>query len=101
MPILQLELNLWQQLTKAQQSPQAVDWQQLCLAFVIAQTPDKQRLAMAEISPRRAASTIGLASLWRESPLNRAPMKIPASRNTISSVFMDRWRPSILQALTH
>jgi hypothetical protein len=33
MPILQLELNLWQQLAKAQQSPQAVDWQQLCLAF--------------------------------------------------------------------
>jgi hypothetical protein len=41
MPILQLELNLWQQLAEAQQSPQAVDWQQLCLAFdeAIARTP--------------------------------------------------------------
>jgi hypothetical protein len=49
MPILQLELNLWQQLVEAQQSPQAVDWQQLCLAFdeAIAQTPAGQKLATA------------------------------------------------------
>jgi uncharacterized protein YggL (DUF469 family) len=49
MTILQLELNLWQQLAEAQQSPQAVDWQQLCLAFdeAIAQTPAGQKLATA------------------------------------------------------
>jgi hypothetical protein len=49
MTVLQLELNLWQQLAEAQQSPQAVDWQQLCLAFdeVIDQTPVKLRLATA------------------------------------------------------
>jgi hypothetical protein len=49
MPILQLELNLWQQLAEAQQSPQAVDWQQLCLAFdeAIDRTPVGQRLATA------------------------------------------------------
>jgi hypothetical protein len=49
MPILQLELNLWQQLAEAQQSPQAVNWQQLCLAFdeAIAQTPAGQKLATA------------------------------------------------------
>jgi hypothetical protein len=49
MPILQLELNLWQQLAVAQQSPQAVDWQQLCLAFDMAidRTPVGQRLATA------------------------------------------------------
>jgi hypothetical protein len=49
MPILQLELNLWQQLAEAQQSPQAVDWQQLCLAFdeAIDRTPVGLRLATA------------------------------------------------------
>jgi hypothetical protein len=49
MPILQLELNLWQQLAEAQQSPQAVDWQQLCLAFDVAMddTPVGKQLAMA------------------------------------------------------
>jgi hypothetical protein len=49
MPILQLELNLWQQLTEAQQSPQSVDWQQLCLAFDVAMedTPVGLRLATA------------------------------------------------------
>jgi hypothetical protein len=49
MTILQLELNLWQQLAEAQQSPQAVDWQQLCLAFdeAIDRTPVGLRLAMA------------------------------------------------------
>lgn len=49
MPILQLELNLWQQLAEAQQSPQAVDWQQLCLAFdeAMDNTPVKQKLATA------------------------------------------------------
>ena len=49
MTVLQLELNLWQQLTEAQQSPQAVDWHQLCLAFdeAIDQTPVGLRLTMA------------------------------------------------------
>jgi hypothetical protein len=49
MTVLQLELNLWQQLAEAQQSPQAVDWQQLCLAFdeAINQTPAGLRLATA------------------------------------------------------
>jgi hypothetical protein len=49
MTVLQLELNLWQQLAEAQQSPQAVDWQQLCLAFdeAIDRTPVGKRLAMA------------------------------------------------------
>jgi hypothetical protein len=49
MPILQLELNLWQQLAEAQHSPQAVDWRQLCLAFdmAITRTPVGNRLATA------------------------------------------------------
>ncbi len=49
MTILQLELNLWQQLAEAQQSPQAVNWQQLCLAFdeAIDRTPVGLRLATA------------------------------------------------------
>jgi hypothetical protein len=49
MTILQLELNLWQQLAEAQQSPQAVNWQQLCLAFDAAMddTPVRLRLATA------------------------------------------------------
>jgi hypothetical protein len=49
MTTIQLQLNLWQQLAEAQQSPQAVDWQQLCLAFdvAIAQTPAGQKLATA------------------------------------------------------
>jgi uncharacterized protein YggL (DUF469 family) len=49
MPILQLQLDLWQQLAEAQQSPQAVDWQQLCLAFdeAIDLTPVGLRLATA------------------------------------------------------
>lgn len=49
MTILQLELNLWQQLAEAQQSPQAVDWRQLCLAFdeAIDRTPVGLRLATA------------------------------------------------------
>jgi hypothetical protein len=49
MTILQLELNLWQQLAEAHQSPQAIDWQQLCLAFdrTIDDTPVGLRLAMA------------------------------------------------------
>jgi hypothetical protein len=49
MTVLQLELNLWQQLAEAQQSPQAVDWQQLCLAFdeAIDRTPVGLRLATA------------------------------------------------------
>ncbi len=48
-PPLQLELNLWQQLADAQQSPQAVNWQQLCLAFdeAIDRTPVGLRLATA------------------------------------------------------
>ncbi len=47
--LLQLELNLWRQIAEAQKSPQAVDWQQLCLAFdqVIAQTPAGLKLATA------------------------------------------------------
>jgi hypothetical protein len=49
MTVLQLELNLWQQLAEAQQSPQTVDWQQLCFAFdeAIDRTPVGLRLAMA------------------------------------------------------
>jgi hypothetical protein len=49
MTIVQLQLDLWQQLAEAQQSPQAVDWQQLCLAFdkAIDQTPIGKRLATA------------------------------------------------------
>jgi hypothetical protein len=49
MTVLQLELNLWQQLAEAQQSPQAVDWRQLCLAFdeAMDDTPVGLRLATA------------------------------------------------------
>jgi hypothetical protein len=49
MTVLQLELNLWQQLAEAQQSPQAIDWQQLCLAFdeAMDDTPVGLRLATA------------------------------------------------------
>jgi hypothetical protein len=57
MPILQLELNLWQQLAEAQQSPQAVDWRQLCLAFdeAIDRTPIGLRLATAADAIERMA----------------------------------------------
>jgi hypothetical protein len=57
MTILQLELNLWQQLAEAQQSPQAVDWQQLCLAFDVAidRTPVGLRLATAADAIERMA----------------------------------------------
>ncbi len=49
MTVIQLHLNLWDQLAKAQQSPQDANWQQLCLAFdtAIAQTPAGQKLATA------------------------------------------------------
>jgi hypothetical protein len=57
MTILQLELNLWQQLAEAQQSPQSVDWQQLCLAFDVAidRTPIGERLATAADAIERMA----------------------------------------------
>jgi hypothetical protein len=57
MTILQLELNLWQQLAEAQQSPQAVDWQQLFLAFdeAIDRTPVGLRLATAADAIERMA----------------------------------------------
>jgi uncharacterized protein YggL (DUF469 family) len=71
MPTLQLELNLWQQLAEAQQSPQAVDWQQLCLAFdeAIAQTPERQKLAtaadaIAEMADVFAARADEFFSTW-------------------------------------
>jgi hypothetical protein len=32
MSVIQLKLNLWQQFAEAQQSPQDMNWQQLCLA---------------------------------------------------------------------
>jgi hypothetical protein len=49
MTVLQLQLNLWQQLAEAQQSPHTVDWQQLCLAFdqAMDNTSAKLKLAMA------------------------------------------------------
>jgi hypothetical protein len=69
MPILQLELNLWQQLTEAQQSPQAVDWRQLCLAFdeAIDRTPVGKRLAAAaDVIERMADVLAARASAWAE-----------------------------------
>ena len=71
MPILQLELDLWQQLAEAQQSPQAVDWQQLCLAFdeAIDRTPVGKRLAtaadaIAEMADVFAARADEFFSTW-------------------------------------
>jgi hypothetical protein len=69
MAVLQLELNLWQQLAEAQQSPQAVDWQQLFLAFdeEIAQTPVGQRLATAADAIERMADVLAArASAWAD-----------------------------------
>jgi hypothetical protein len=69
MTILQLELNLWQQLAEAQQSPQAVDWQQLFLAFdeAIDRTPVGQRLATAADAIERMADVLAArASAWAD-----------------------------------
>jgi hypothetical protein len=75
MTVLQLELNLWQQLAEAQQSPQAVDWQQLCLAFdqAMDNTPAKQKLAMAadaiaEMADVFAARADEFFNNWRRVP---------------------------------
>jgi uncharacterized protein YggL (DUF469 family) len=71
MTALQLELNLWQRLAEAQQSPQAVDWQQLCLAFdeAIDRTPVGLRLAtaadaIAEMADVFAARADEFFSTW-------------------------------------
>ena len=71
MTVLQLELDLWQQLAEAQQSPQAVDWQQLCLAFdeAIDRTPVGLRLAtaadaIAEMADVFAARADEFFSTW-------------------------------------
>jgi hypothetical protein len=69
MPILRLELNLWQQLTEAQQSPQAVDWRQLCLAFdeAIDRTPVGKRLATAADAIEQMADVLAARALaWAE-----------------------------------
>jgi hypothetical protein len=73
MSVLQLELNLWQQLAEAQQSPQAVDWQQLCLAFDAAMddTPIGLRLATAadaivEMADVFAARADEFFSTWHQ-----------------------------------
>jgi hypothetical protein len=80
--VIQLELNLWEQLAQAQQSPQATDWQQLCLAFdlTIDQTPPSQRLAaaadaieqMAEVFAARAEE---IFNAWlRQQRANQGPV---------------------------
>jgi hypothetical protein len=69
MPIFQLELNLWQQLAEAQQSPQAVDWQQLCLAFdeAIDRTPVGLRLATAADAIEQMADVLAArATAWAD-----------------------------------
>jgi uncharacterized protein YggL (DUF469 family) len=69
MTILQLELNLWQQLAEAQQSPQAVDWQQLFLAFdeAIDRTPVGLRLATAADAIKQMAGVFAArASAWAD-----------------------------------
>jgi hypothetical protein len=81
MAIIQLELNLWEQLAQAQQSPQATDWRQLCLAFdaTIDQTPPSQRLAavadaieqMAELFAARAEE---IFSAWQRQSVNQGPV---------------------------
>jgi hypothetical protein len=75
MPTLQLQLNLWDQLAQAQRSPQAVDWQQLCLAFdtAIDRTPVGLRLATAadaivEMADLFAARADEFFSTWRRLP---------------------------------
>jgi hypothetical protein len=75
MTVLQLELNLWQQLAEAQQSPQAVDWRQLCLAFdqAIDRTPIGLRLAtaadaIAEMADVFAARADEFFNNWRRVP---------------------------------
>ncbi len=60
MPILQLELNLWQQLAEANQSPQAVNWQQLLQPSIHCYQLGKDyssvtRDAIAAQSPNRIA----------------------------------------------
>ncbi len=81
MPTLQLQLNLWDQLAKAQQSPQDANWRQLCLAFDTAmltlqesdQTPVGLRLATAadaivEMAEVLAARADEFFSTWRRVP---------------------------------
>ena len=82
MTVLQLELNLWQQLAEAQHSPQAVDWQQLCLAFDAAmdQTPVGLKLAtaadvIAEMADLLAARADEFFSGWhRQSVAHEGPI---------------------------
>jgi hypothetical protein len=82
MPILQLELNLWQQLAEANRSPQAIDWQQLCLAFdkAIAQTPAGQKLATAADAIKQMAGVFAARadeffSTWhRQSVAHEGPI---------------------------
>jgi hypothetical protein len=75
MPVLQLELNLWDQLAQAQQSPQDANWQQLCLAFdkAMDDTPVELKLAMAadaigQMAEVLAARADEFFSTWRRVP---------------------------------
>ncbi len=75
MAIIQLQLNLWDQLAKAQRSPQDANWQKLCLAFdtAIDQTPVGLRLATAadaiiEMAEVLAARADEFFSTWRRVP---------------------------------
>jgi hypothetical protein len=67
--------HLWQQLAEAQQSPQAVDWEQLCLAFDVAiltlqesdRAPIGKRLATAAEAIEQMADVLAArASAWAE-----------------------------------
>ena len=75
MTAVQLQLNLWQQLEQAQASPEATDWQQLCLAFdeAINLTPVELRLATAADAIEQMADVLlARATAWAED-WNRRP----------------------------
>ena len=75
MSAIQLELDLWQQIAEAQQSPHEADWQQLCLAFdqLMAHTPLEQQLAIAaqaieQLATLLADRAMGWFEDWQRSP---------------------------------
>ena len=75
MTATQLQLNLWEQLEQAQASPEATDWQQLCLAFdeAIDLTPEGLRLATAADAIDQMANVLlARAMAWAED-WNRKP----------------------------
>ena len=77
MAVVQLELDLWAQLSEARDYPLDVNWSQLCIAFdeAIARTPASERLAIAgdaieELAGVLAARVEGWWQDWSHSAVD-------------------------------